>query len=116
MLTPPLTRDHAQMPEVVNIEATGLGGKDLGVVGPWDISIRTDPEGQNVYGPSLATVEDVVIEPCKSGGTSTKHVTSLGISKATHEFLTLHYFALDSAEWWERILGELLPMHNSRTQ
>ena len=109
VLTPPLTRDHAQMPEVVNIEATGLGGKDLGVVGPWDISIRTDPEGQNVYGPSLATVEDVVIEPCQSGGTSTKHVTSLGMSKATHEFLTLHYFALDSAEWWERILGELLP-------
>ena len=23
--------------------------------------------------------------------------------------VTLHYFALDSAEWWERILGELLP-------
>ena len=109
VLTPPLTRDHAQMPEVINIEATGLGGKDLRVVGPWDISIRTDPEGQNVYGPSLATVEDVVIEPCQSGGTSTKHVTSLGMSKATHEFLTLHYFALDSAEWWERILGELLP-------
>ena len=109
VLTPPLTRDHAQMPEVVNIEATGLGGKDLGVEGPWDISIRTDPEGQNVYGPSLATVEDIVIEPCQSGGTSTKHVTSLGMSKATHEFLTLHYFALDSAEWWERILGELLP-------
>ena len=60
VLTPPLTRDHAQMPEVVNIEATGLGGKDLGVVGPWDISIRTDPEGQNIYGPSLATVEDPV--------------------------------------------------------
>ena len=74
VLTPPLTRDHAQMPEVVNVEATGLGGKDLGVVGPWDISIRTDPEGQNVYGPSLATVEDVVLEPCQSGGTSTKHV------------------------------------------
>ena len=108
VLTPPLTRDHAQMPEVVHIEATGLGGKDLGVEGPWDISIRTDPEGQNVYGPSLATVEDIVIEPCQSGGTSTKHVTSLGMSKATHEF-TLHYFALDSAEWWERILGELLP-------
>ena len=66
-------------------------------------------QGQNVYGPSLATVEDIVIEPCQSGGTSTKHVTSLGMSKATHEFLTLHYFALDSAEWWERILGELLP-------
>ena len=54
-------------------------------------------------------MEDIVIEPCESGGTSAKHVTSLGMSKATHEFLTLHYFALDSAEWWEQILGELLP-------
>ena len=109
VLTPPPTRELARMPEVIQIEATGLGGKNLGVDRPWDISIRTDPEGQNVYGPSLATVEDIVIEPCESGGTSTKHVTSLGISKATHEFLTLHYFALDSAEWWEQILGELLP-------
>ena len=47
--------------------------------------------------------------PMSRGGMSTKHVTSLGISKAAHEFLTLHYFALDSAEWWEQILGELLP-------
>ena len=39
VLTPPLTREHAQMPEVIQIEATGLGGKDLGVEGPWDISI-----------------------------------------------------------------------------
>ena len=23
--------------------------------------------------------------------------------------MTLHYFALDSADWWERVLGELLP-------
>ena len=109
VLTPPPSRELARMPEVVQIEATGLGGKNLGVDRPWDISIRTDPEGQNVYGPSLATVEDIVIEPDESGGMSTKHVTSLGISKAAHEFLTLHYFALDSAEWWEQILGELLP-------
>ena len=25
------------------------------------------------------------------------------------EFLTLHYFALDSADWWEKILGDFLP-------
>ena len=109
VLTPPPTRELARMPEVVQIEATGLGGKNLGEDRPWDISIRTDPEGQNVYGPSVATVEDIVIEPDESGGMSTRHVTSLGISKAAHEFLTLHYFALDSAEWWEQILGELLP-------
>ena len=105
VLVPPLNRDQAHMPEVVHIEATGLGGKDIGLPD----TIRTDPEGQNVYGPSLAKVEDVVVEPCGSGGQSTKHVTALGLSKATHEFLTLHYFALDSADWWVRILGELLP-------
>ena len=97
------------MPDVVHIEATGLGGRDIGFPERWGISIRTDPEGQNVYGPSLATVEDVVVEPNGTGGQWTKHVTALGLSKATHEFLTLHYFALDSAEWWEHILGELLP-------
>ena len=86
-----------------------LGGRDIGLPERWDMSIRTDPEGQNVYGPSLATVENVVVEPCGSGGQCTKHVTTLGLSKATHEFLTLHYFALDSADWWEHILGELLP-------
>ena len=83
VLTPPLTREHAQMPKVIQIEATGLGGKDLGVEGPWDISIRTDPEGQNVYGPSLATVEDIVIEPCQSGGTSTKWLW-IYLMEATH--------------------------------
>ena len=103
------------MPEVVNIEATGLGGKDLGVVGPWDISIRTDPEGQNVYGPSLATLENVVIEPCQSGGTSTKHVTSLGMSKATHEFsYTILPLTVRSGgnEYW----GSCFPMHISLMQ
>ena len=30
-------------------------------------------------------------------------------SMSPPSFLTLHYFALDSAEWWEQILGELLP-------
>ena len=97
------------MPDVVRIEATGLGGKDLGPPDEWDISVRTDAEGQNVYGPSLATIEDLVTEPDESGGLETKHVTALGLSKAIHEFLTLHYFALDSADWWEKILGELFP-------
>ena len=47
VLTPPLTRELARMPEVIQIEATGLGGKNLGVDRPWDISIRTDPECEN---------------------------------------------------------------------
>ena len=57
VLVPPVNRDQAHMPEVVHIEATGLGGKDIGFLERWDMSIRT------------------------------------------HEFLTLHYFALDSADW-----------------
>ncbi len=50
-----------------------------------------------------------MVEPNGMGGTTTKQVTALGLSKATHEFLTLHYFAIDSAEWWEQILKELIP-------
>ena len=38
------------------------------------------------------------------GGTKTKQASALGLSKATHEFFTLHYFAIDSAAWWEQIL------------
>ena len=38
----------------------------------WNISIRSDPEGQHVYGPSLATVENTVVEPNGTGGTTTK--------------------------------------------
>ena len=109
LLVHPPTRDQSRLPDVVHVEATGLGGRDLGYPEKWDLSIRSDPEGQNAYGPSLATVEDTVVEPNGTGGTVTKHVTALGLSKATHEFLTLHYFALDSAEWWDRILKELLP-------
>ena len=91
------------------MEATGLGGRDLGYPERWDISVRSDPEGQSVYGPSLATVETTVVEPNGMGGTTTKQVTALGLSKATHEFLTLHYFAIDSAACWERLLTELIP-------
>ena len=92
----------------MHVEATGLGGRDLGYPDKWDISIRSDPRG-HVYGPSLATVEDTVVEPNGMGRTSTKQVTALGLSKATHEFLILHYFAIDSADWWERILKDLIP-------
>ena len=91
LLVHPTTRDQSHLPEVVHVEATGLGGRDLGYPEKWDISIRSDPEGQNVYGPSLATVEDTVVEPNGTGGTVTKQVTALGLSKATQEFLTLHY-------------------------
>ena len=33
----------------------------------------------------------------------------LGRSKAVHEFLALHYFALDSAKHWDEVLTHVLP-------
>ena len=88
LLVHPKTRDQSHLPDVLHVEATGAGGRDLGYPERWDISIHSDPEGQHVYGPSLATVENTVVEPNGTGGTTTKQVTALGLSKATHEFLT----------------------------
>ena len=109
LLVHPKTRDQSHVPDVLHVEATGLGGRDLGYPERWDISVRSDPEGQHVYGPSLTTVESTVVEPNGIQSTTMKQVTALGLTKATHEFLTLHYFAIDSAVWWDRILKELLP-------
>ena len=38
------------LPETLHVEATGLGGRDLLYPIPWDISIRSDKEGQAIYG------------------------------------------------------------------
>ena len=57
----------------------------------------------------LANVETITVEGNGSGGTTTKHVSALGLTKATNEFLVLHYFAIDSAEAWDGILRVLLP-------
>ena len=35
--------------------------------------------------------------------------TALGISKAAHEFLVLHYYATDSVRHWDSVLEQLLP-------
>ena len=85
------------------MEATGLGGRNLSYPIPWDISIRSDKEGQSVYGPSLAPMEETVAVPGPFGGTQTLQVTALGRSKAAHEILVLHYFGLDSAMHWGRM-------------
>ena len=66
-------------------------------------------EGQSVYGPSLARMEETVDVPGIFGGLATVQVTALGRSKATHEFLVLHYFGLDSAKHWDTLLSEVLP-------
>ena len=51
------------LPEALHVEATELGGRDLSYPIPWDISIRSDKEGQSVYGPSLAPMEETVSIP-----------------------------------------------------
>ena len=106
-----LTGDDIQrhLPETLHVEATGLGGRDLSYPIPCDISIRTDKEGQAVYGPSLTPLEETVVVPGLLGGTQTLQVSALGRSKAAHEFLVLHYFALDSAKHWEALVSNLLP-------
>ena len=91
------------------MEATGLGGRDLLYPIPWDISIRSDKEGQSIYGPSLAPMEETVEVPGIFEGTETVQVTALGRSKAAHEFLVLHYFGLDSAKHWDALLFDVLP-------
>ena len=97
------------LPETLHVEATGLGGRDLLYPIPWDISIRFDKEGQSIYGPSLAPMEETVDVPGIFGGTETVQVTALGRSKAAHEFLVLHYFGLDSAKHWDALLFDVLP-------
>ncbi len=110
ILVLPEVRSQRNLPDTLDIEATGLGGRDLGYPAPWDISLRSDKDGQNVYGPSMTTVESTIREPTGMGGAVTKFVTALGLSTATHEFLTLHYFATDSPAW-DNMLCELLPNH-----
>ena len=97
------------LPHTLQVEATGLGGRDLTHPIPWDISIRSDKEGQSVYGPSLAPLEDTVFVNNNCGGTETLQVSALGRSRAAHEFLVLHYFALDSAKHWDEVLSHVVP-------
>ena len=68
-----------RLPATLHVEATGLGGRDLTYI-PWDISIRTDKEGQSVYGPSLAPLDETVVVPGIFGGTETLQVSALGRS------------------------------------
>ena len=76
---------------------------------PWHISIRSDKEGQSIYGPSLAPMEEKVDVPGILRGTETVQLTALGRSKAANEFLVLLYFGLDSAKHWDVLLSEALP-------
>ena len=68
------------------LDATGLGGSDLPSRIKADITVRTDKHKQNIYGPSMTTVE------------------------TAHEFLVLHYFATDSIIYWNSFIHEVMPL------
>ncbi len=93
------------LPDIIRIDCTGLGGHDLGGPDPWHICIRSDRHGQNIYGPSLATTETEMHHPQRRPW----RIVALGLTKAMHEFLTLHYFAIDSAKGWDKVLKKRLP-------
>ena len=88
------------------LDATGLGGSDLPSLTKADITVRTDKHKQNIYGPSMTTVEWVT--KCHIFGRTV--ATALGISKAAHEFLVLHYFATDSIIYWNSFIHEVMPL------
>ena len=75
----------------------------------WHISIRSDKEGQWIYGPSLTPMEEKAEVAGIFGGTTTVQVTALSRSKAAHEFLVLHHSGLDSAKRWDALFSEVLP-------
>ena len=93
------------LPEVIRIDCTGLEGHDLGGPEPWHVCLRSDRHGQNIYGPSLATIETTIHHSKKRP----MHIVALGLTKAMHEFLTLHYFAIDSAASWDTLLAQKIP-------
>ena len=62
-------------------------------------------KGSRVYG----RMEETVDVPGIFGGLATVQATALGRSKASHEFLVLHYFGLDSARHWDALLFDVLP-------
>ena len=68
--------------------------------------MRTDKHKQNIYGPSMTTVETVARSHIWGRTVS----TALGISKAAHEFLVLHYFATDSIGFWNSFIHEVMPL------
>ena len=66
--------------------------------------IRSDKHSQGVYGPSVAA-----LEATRYDHRSKKTIVALGKTKAMHEFLVLHYFAMDSAWKWDSFLSQCLP-------
>ena len=92
-------------PASVIVECSGLGGADLNLAQPWHVCTRTNKHKQQVYGPSLALLEESV----RTSDQSTIHFTGLGLTKSLQEFLVLHYYATDSAASWFDLLQEWFP-------
>ena len=82
----------------LRIECTGLGGGGLNSPQPRDMCIQTAKNHENVYGPCMARVEQA-----KKNGERDVQVIALGLTKDTHEFLVLHYYACDSAKLWNAL-------------
>ena len=80
----------------LSVECPGLGGAELGSPTPWELLVRTGRHHEEVYGPSLARLEFAGL----ANETPVQYV-GLGLTKASHEFLMLHYFATDSAQIWD---------------
>ena len=70
-------------PASVIVECSGLGGGDLNLDQPWHVCIRTNKHKQQVYGPSLALLEESV----RISDQSTIQITGLGLTKSLQEFL-----------------------------
>ena len=85
-----------ELRKTLAVECTGLGGAELNSPTPWDLLVRTGRHHEEVYGPSLARLEF-------PGAFNKENVSyvGLGLTKATHEFVMLHYFATDSAQIWD---------------
>ena len=87
---------YVELRKKLFVECTGLGGAELGSPTPWDLLIRTGRHHEEVYGPSLARLELAGL----ANETLVQYV-GLGLTKASHQFLMLHYFATDSAKVWD---------------
>ena len=98
-------KDRRITPTTIMVECTGLGGGDLNLSQPWHVCIRTNTHKQQVYGPSLALLEESV----RTSDQSTIHFTGLGLTKSLQEFLVLHYYATDSADSWYNLLSDCFP-------
>ena len=72
------------------IDCTGLSGHDLEGPDPYYICIRSDKHNQGVYGPSVAPLESI------RNDYRSKRTVALHLTKAMHEFVVLHYLAMDA--------------------